>query len=36
MKMENEILSNLEGTVSDIRVKEGDNVDSNDVMIVIS
>ncbi|UCG71218.1 MAG: biotin/lipoyl-binding protein [Thermoplasmata archaeon] len=35
MKMENEITSNVEGKITEVRVKEGDNVDADDVMVVI-
>ncbi|UCE74047.1 MAG: hypothetical protein JSV56_13675 [Methanomassiliicoccales archaeon] len=36
MKMENEIVSNNEGRISEVRVKEGDSVDAHDVLVVIS
>lgn len=36
MKMENEIFSSAEGTVSSILVKKGDTVNSNDVLITIA
>jgi len=35
MKMQNEVLSNIEGVVREIRVSEGDLVESEDVLIVI-
>lgn len=35
MKMENEITSNGDGKVTEIRVKEGDSVDADDILIVI-
>ena len=35
MKMENELRSQRTGTVSEIRIKEGDTVDKNSVLVVI-
>ncbi len=35
MKMENEILANISGTVEEIIVSEGTNVNSNDPLLVI-
>ena len=35
MKMQNEIISNMDGVVREIRVSEGDLVESDDVLIVI-
>lgn len=35
MKMQNEVLSNIEGVIREIRVSEGDLVESEDVLIVI-
>ena len=36
MKMQNEIVSNMDGIVHEIRVSEGDLVESEDVLVVIS
>ncbi|UCF50107.1 MAG: hypothetical protein JSU91_01100 [Thermoplasmatales archaeon] len=36
MKMQNEITSNIDGIVREIRVSEGDLVESEDVLVVIS
>ena len=35
MKMENEILSSKEGVVKEIKVKKGDNVNKDDILVVI-
>jgi biotin carboxyl carrier protein len=35
MKMQNEVISNLDGIVREIRVSEGDLVESSDVLVVI-
>ncbi len=35
MKMQNEVISNLDGVVREIRVSEGDLVESGDVLVVI-
>jgi glutaconyl-CoA decarboxylase len=35
MKMQNEIASNMDGVVREIRVSEGDLVESGDVLVVI-
>ena len=35
MKMQNEIVSNIDGVVREIRVSEGDLVESSDVLVVI-
>ena len=35
MKMQNEIISNMDGVVREIRVSEGDLVESGDVLVVI-
>lgn len=35
MKMENEIFSTVDGTVKELRTKEGDNVNSGDVFMII-
>ena len=35
MKMQNEIVSNIDGVVREIRVSEGDLVESSEVLIVI-
>ncbi len=35
MKMQNEIVSNMDGVVREIRIKEGDLVESQDVLVVI-
>ncbi len=35
MKMQNEIISNIDGVVHEIRVSEGDSVESGDVLVVI-
>ncbi len=35
MKMQNEIMSNIDGVVREIRVSEGDLVESSDVLVVI-
>jgi biotin carboxyl carrier protein len=35
MKMQNEIVSNKEGVIHEIRVSEGDLVESEDVLVVI-
>jgi glutaconyl-CoA decarboxylase len=35
MKMENEIFSTSDGVVKEIRCKEGDNVNSGDVFMII-
>jgi biotin carboxyl carrier protein len=35
MKMENEITSNKDGKIAEVRVKEGDNVDAHDVLVVV-
>jgi len=36
MKMENSILSEDSGTVSEVRVKKGDNIDAGEIMIVLT
>jgi biotin carboxyl carrier protein len=36
MKMQNEVDSPFTGTVKEVRVREGESVDSNDVMVVIA
>jgi biotin carboxyl carrier protein len=36
MKMENEITSQREGKISEVRVKEGDSVDADEVLVVVS
>jgi biotin carboxyl carrier protein len=36
MKMQNEVVSNMDGTVREIRVSEGDQVETEDVLMVIS
>ena len=35
MKMQNEVISNIDGVVREIRVSEGDLVESGDVLVVI-
>jgi len=35
MKMENEIMANVGGTVKEVRTKEGDSVNTGDVLVVI-
>jgi glutaconyl-CoA decarboxylase len=35
MKMENEIFATASGTVKEVRVKSGDNVNTGDIMVVI-
>ena len=35
MKMENEIMANASGTVKEVRTKEGDSVNTGDVLVVI-
>jgi glutaconyl-CoA decarboxylase len=35
MKMENEILAGRGGTVKEIRVKDGDSVNTGDVLVVV-
>lgn len=35
MKMENEITSNKDGKITEVRVKEGDSVDAHDVLVVV-
>jgi glutaconyl-CoA decarboxylase len=35
MKMENEILASTSGTVKEVRTKEGDSVNTGDVLVVI-
>jgi glutaconyl-CoA decarboxylase len=35
MKMENEILASVSGTVKEVRTKEGDSVNTGDVLVVI-
>ncbi len=35
MKMQNEVVSNIEGVVREIRVSEGDLVESEDILVVI-
>jgi biotin carboxyl carrier protein len=35
MKMENEIQSNIEGGIKEIRCKEGDSVNEGDVLVVL-
>ena len=36
MKMQNEVDSPFTGTVKELRVKEGESVDSNDIMVIIA
>jgi biotin carboxyl carrier protein len=36
MKMENDVLSDVDGTVEEIKVREGDSVLEGDVLITIS
>jgi glutaconyl-CoA decarboxylase len=36
MKMENEIFAPVAGTVSEVRCKEGDSVNTGDVLVVIA
>ncbi len=36
MKMQNEVVSNMDGVVREIRVSEGDQVETEDVLLVIS
>lgn len=36
MKMQNEVVSNMDGVVREIRVSEGDQVETGDVLLVIS
>jgi biotin carboxyl carrier protein len=35
MKMENEVQATIDGTVKEIKVKEGDSVSEGDVLIVL-
>ena len=35
MKMENEIMASTSGTVKEVRAKEGDSVNTGDVLVVI-
>jgi len=35
MKMENEILAPSDGVIKEVRVKEGDNVNTGDPMVVL-
>lgn len=36
MKMENEILSEYEGTVKEIRIRQNQNISQEDVMLILS
>jgi len=36
MKMENDIMSPVEGTVSSVHVKDGDTVNTGDVLVAIA
>jgi biotin carboxyl carrier protein len=36
MKMENSILSENSGTVKEVRVRKGDNIDAGEIMIVLA
>jgi biotin carboxyl carrier protein len=35
MKMENELRSQTSGTVSDVRVKEGDSVEAGAILVIV-